>query len=56
MNTSSFRSASQIPACPMTMPSSIAEQAGVVDEIVVGADGGRTRTNASSPFVGDVTI
>ena len=40
----------------MVLPSSIVVPAGVVEVVIVVADGGRTRTNARSPFVDEVTM
>ena len=40
----------------MILPSSVVAPAGVVDVVIVVADGGRRRTNARSPFVDEVTM
>lgn len=71
MNTSSFLSATQSPACPITKPSSIVVRIGSLDDVAAEVDddfaevdddaaeaddGGKTMTNARLPLYVDVTM
>ena len=53
MNARSLVSGLQIPAYPMTLPSSLEVATGILGDSAVKGEGGSTMTNATFPFVDD---